>query len=337
MLGHEPELSLELHAVLADQRRVRFATIRAERGWRESRGPERELVSVVIPCYDQAHFLSEAIESVLAQTYPQIELLVVDDGSHDNTAAVAARYPGVRYLRQPNQGLAAARNSGIRHTNGDFLVFLDSDDRLLAHALETGLQHLREHPEAAFVAGRWRLIGFDGLEIDTPEPAGLGLHPYRSLLTGCLISCPAAVTYRRGPLEELDGFDSTVDASADYDVYLRLSRDRSVAFHHETVADYRRHGANMTRDPSLILRSELAVLRRQRRHARSVAGGREAYRQGLLRARRYHGTALEQRACEHHGDRERAKLVGTLAVLARHDPPRLLATLRDLRDAGRSA
>ena len=93
---------------------------------------EAALVSVVIPCYNQAHFLGEAIESVLAQTYPHLEIVVVDDGSTDNTGEVAARYPGVRYVRQENQGLAAARNTGLRHSSGDYLVFLDADDRLLA-------------------------------------------------------------------------------------------------------------------------------------------------------------------------------------------------------------
>src|ERR671912_965329 len=110
------------------------------------------LVSVVIPCYNQAHFLGEAIESVLSQTYPHFEIVVVDDGSTDNTQEVAARYPGVRYIRQENQGLAGARNAGIRRSNGSYLVFLDADDRLLPEALEVGLEHLNAHPECAFVS-----------------------------------------------------------------------------------------------------------------------------------------------------------------------------------------
>src|ERR671914_179204 len=99
------------------------------------------LVSVVIPCYNQAHFLGEAIESVLAQNYPHFEVVVIDDGSTDNTSEVASRYPGVRCIRQENQGLAGARNTGIRHSSGSYLVFLDSDDRLLPDALDTDLKH----------------------------------------------------------------------------------------------------------------------------------------------------------------------------------------------------
>src|ERR687897_2148299 len=74
------------------------------------------LVSVVIPCYNQAHFLGEAIESVLAQDYPHFEIVVVDDGSTDNTSEVASGYAGVRGIRQENRGLAEARNTGIRHS-----------------------------------------------------------------------------------------------------------------------------------------------------------------------------------------------------------------------------
>ena len=82
----------------------------------ESTGP---LASVVIPCYKQAHFLPQAIESALSQTHRPVEVIVVDDGSPDNTAAVVARYPQVRYLRQENRGLGGARNSGFRISNGE--------------------------------------------------------------------------------------------------------------------------------------------------------------------------------------------------------------------------
>src|SRR5829696_8499022 len=109
------------------------------------------LVSVVIPCYNQAHFLGEAIESVLSQSYRHFELIVVDDGSTDETSEVASRYEGVRLIRQENQGLSGARNTGIGHSGGEFLVFLDADDRLLLGALEAGLRCFEAHPEYALV------------------------------------------------------------------------------------------------------------------------------------------------------------------------------------------
>src|SRR5918998_3304628 len=123
---------------------------------------EQSVVSVIIPCYNQGRFLSEAIESVLAQTYPHVETIVVDDGSTDDTSNIAARYSGVRCIRQGNQGLAAARNTGLGESKGGYLVFLDADDRLLPNALETGLECLKAHPECALAYGHCTLITVDG-------------------------------------------------------------------------------------------------------------------------------------------------------------------------------
>src|SRR5918993_3738999 len=133
---------------------------REERDLEKVAGP---LVTVVIPCYNQAHFLTEAIESVLSQSYPNFEVVVVDDGSTDDTSEVASRYPQkVRLIRQENRGLAGARNTGIGHARGEYLVFLDADDRLLPKALEVGIEQLEAHPECAFVSGHCRWISGDG-------------------------------------------------------------------------------------------------------------------------------------------------------------------------------
>src|SRR6266436_3475630 len=120
------------------------------------------LVSVIIPCYNQAHFLHEAIDSVLAQTYSNREILVVDDGSSDATAAVARSYPHVRYVYQENAGPSAARNTGLKQTRGEYLVFLDADDRLLPEALEVGVDCLRQRSKCAFAFGRCRFVTADG-------------------------------------------------------------------------------------------------------------------------------------------------------------------------------
>src|SRR5262245_48924076 len=120
------------------------------------------LVSIVIPCFKQGHFLGEAIESVLNQSYPNHEIIVIDDGSPDNTSQVASHYAGVRLIRQENQGLSAARNRGISESHGEFLVCLDADDRLLPGALESGLTCMSERPESELVFGRYRGIEADG-------------------------------------------------------------------------------------------------------------------------------------------------------------------------------
>src|SRR5882672_136402 len=126
------------------------------------------MISIVIPCYNQAHFLAEAIESVLAQIWPADEIIVVDDGSTDNPGQVAARYPQVRCIRQENQGLPGARNTGLRESHGDYLVFLDADDRLTPQALAVGMQHLNARPECVLVAGHYQNIAADGTPLPTP-------------------------------------------------------------------------------------------------------------------------------------------------------------------------
>src|SRR5215831_5403862 len=100
------------------------------------------LVSVVIPCYNQAAFLSEAVESVLSQTHRRVEILVDDDGSTDGTVAVARSYEGVRCISQANQGQGTARNEGLKRATGEYVVFLDSDDRPRPRALEVGVRCL---------------------------------------------------------------------------------------------------------------------------------------------------------------------------------------------------
>src|SRR3954470_15335442 len=121
-----------------------------------------QLVSVVIPCYKQAHFLAEAIESALNQTYSSVEIIVVNDGSPDDTNRVVQRYPNVRLIEQRNQGLSASRNAGIRESRGNFLIFLDADDKLRPNAIKAGLHWLNCYPECAFVSGGYVLTTSEG-------------------------------------------------------------------------------------------------------------------------------------------------------------------------------
>ena len=110
------------------------------------------LVSVVIPCFNQGHFLSEAIESVLGQTYPQdkIEIVVVDDGSTDNTVEIAMKYP-VSLISQNNQGLPMARNNGISKSNGNFILPLDADDTIHPTFLELTSESMNQYPNVGVV------------------------------------------------------------------------------------------------------------------------------------------------------------------------------------------
>lgn len=280
------EVSMTIRVVLNPATRVRIADLAARR-----KGDDADLVSVVIPCFRQAHFLPEAIESVLAQEHGAVEVVVVDDGSPDNVGEVAARYPGVKCLRQPNGGLAAARNAGLEEVGGEFVLFLDADDRLLPEAVSRGLEELRADPEAMMAAGTWQLIG----EAGEPLPADPPQQPpaaFPALLESCFISTPAAVLYRRELFREIGGFDPEVSASADYDLYLRTAARYPVRLHPHLVAEYRRHGANMTRDPELIMAAETTVLERQEPLVAEDPELREALQRGIERSRAYHGERL---------------------------------------------
>jgi glycosyltransferase involved in cell wall biosynthesis len=255
---------------------------------------ETGVVSIVIPCYRQAHFLAEAIESALNQSYPKVEVIVVDDGSPDEAAAIAARYP-VRYLEQENAGLAAARNTGLAASRGEFVVFLDADDRLLPDAVRENVARLVEDPSLGFVAGASRYIARDGTPMPTNRPHWPHGDVYADLLRRNRMRMPAMVTFRRSVFDQVGGFDSSVDACADYDMYLRVSRRFAVAFHDGLVAEYRRHGENMSLDPARMLRQMTWVLGRQRQHVRDDAVRRAALEQGRLNVQQYYGDQLAER------------------------------------------
>lgn len=288
-----PEQRFELRVVRQDQVRIPLAVV--EMAYRWPAHPEPQLVSVAIPCFNQAHFLGEAIESVLTQSHPRLEVLVVDDGSSDNTSAVAASYPGVRYVRQPNRGLAEARNTGIRETTGEFLVFLDADDRLMPDAVETGLAALSENPGCVLVSGHHRDISLDGKILWERKDHSLSGDPFEALLRENYIPTCGAVLFRRSVFREVGTFNNAWDACADYDLYLRTSRSHPVLCHHRTVVEYRRHGVNMSRDPALMLAQVLAVLHAEKDFVRSRPAAREAYRAGLRFYREHFGGQLTER------------------------------------------
>jgi GT2 family glycosyltransferase len=282
VLGLTPEIEFLVQAVLKDQNRVPLGVIRARRRWRENTfSADPPLVSVVIPCYQQAHFLGDAIESVLAQTYPHIELVVVDDGSGDNTMAVVTKYPGVLYIRQENQGLAAARNAGLRQTIGEYLVFLDSDDRLLPNALEAGLRCFRENPGCGFVYGYCQFIAFDGAPMRGLPPPVIKDEFYLELLRGKPILAPATVMYRREVFEDVGGFNIALSAAEDYELYYRIARQFPVCCHGQRIVEYRKHSASMSRDLGGMLRSNLAALRLQWQHVKADRHKKEAYKAGI--------------------------------------------------------
>ncbi|PIQ21560.1 MAG: family 2 glycosyl transferase [Cytophagales bacterium CG18_big_fil_WC_8_21_14_2_50_42_9] len=236
------------------------------------------LVSVIIPCYNHGRFLPKSIASIQQQAYPAIEIIVVDDGSSDNTKEVAQQYPQVRYIYQTNQGLSAARNTGIAHSKGEFLIFLDADDWLFPGAIETNLAYLRRNEQAAFVSGAHFKMFVDDNEIKEEKVEVEAKH-YIQLLRGNYIGVPAAVLYRRWAFTDLL-FDLTPPNScADYDMFLNIARKYPVLHHTKPIAAYRIHASNMSSNIPSMLDTVLKVLRLQKKSLKTAAE-RKALKQG---------------------------------------------------------
>lgn len=216
------------------------------------------LVSVIIPYFQQPHFLRSTIESVLRQTYRHFELVVVDDGSADQTAGVASGYPGMKLIRQSNQGTSSARNAGLRESEGELVVFLDADDLLLPEALSIGVNALREHPEAAFVYGYGRFIDAAGDPLPSPPPLRVKVNHYERLFEINYIWSVGGVMFRRA---YVDGFRVGIDGCADWELYLRVTKDHPVHCHHQTVYLYRRHEQNLSNQSEMMYRHTLALYR----------------------------------------------------------------------------
>jgi glycosyltransferase involved in cell wall biosynthesis len=281
---------------------------------------EEPAVSVVITCYNHAPFIGEAVESVLGQRGPRAEVVVVDDGSTDDSAAVAEGFEGVRFIRQRNRGVAAARNAGLAASGGRYVVFLDGDDRLLPGALDAGSRALGSNPSAAFVYGRYVAIAQDGSPAPTPaQPRVEGDH-YEALLRRNHIPLPGMVMYRRDVFDSAPAWDGAADHAGDWELYLRLARRFPVFGHHEPVVEYRLHPANTSHDYALMLKCSMAVLRAQRPHVRGDRRLREAYRDGVETIRGSYGEMLFERARERMRAGEWRLAASAARTLLRHYP-----------------
>jgi glycosyltransferase involved in cell wall biosynthesis len=252
----------------------------------------------------------------MVQTWREFEILVVDDGSTDNTQEVAAGYTSVRYLRQPNQGLPASRNTGLRHSTGSYLVFLDADDRLRPIALETGVNLLETHPECAFVSGRCQFMKADGSLLHcSPSLSNSSDHYAAMLRTNCIWN-PACVVYRGAVFDSVSPFNSTLNAAEDYDLYLRIVRRYPIQYYPAVVVEYRLHSNNMSRDSALMLRSTVSVLRAQRKYLNGNQFYIEAYNIGIRFWQGRYGQPLVEEVLRHFRSRRwKQGVTGAIALL----------------------
>lgn len=185
-------------------------------------------VTVVIPTYNRAHVLGRALDSVLGQSFPADQCLVVDDGSEDGTGDFVRRsYPGVTYLKQDHRGVSAARNAGIARSRGDWVAFLDSDDTWMPDKLERqrrtleGTEYVICHSNEIWVRHGRRVNPMR-------KHKKRGGWIYRHCLPLCVVS-PSTSLVRKDVLTEIGGFDESLPACEDYDLWLRLCARYPVA------------------------------------------------------------------------------------------------------------
>ena len=256
-----------------------------------STSPEAPRITVVIPAYNAADFIAETVESVLAQTVP-VEIIVVDDGSKDETAAVVEGLgSGVRLIRQPNGGVSSARNHGLREASGEYICFFDADDWMAPTNLERKIHFLDENPD--FVLAH-ALVEVTDEALNPTGEIMSGVHGESGAalvrLIPPAIPLPSNVVTRRAAVEALGGFDEELSTSADFDMWLRLSAEGKAGRIDEPLVLYRRHPGAMFTNLELQLHDMGIVLRKYR-------GGSDALAKldwrGL--ARRFHLTVLKAR------------------------------------------
>jgi glycosyltransferase involved in cell wall biosynthesis len=218
-------------------------------------------VSVVIPAYNAGAFLPAALASALSQSVSPLEVIVVDDGSTDDTPDIVRRAgPSVRYLRHDRRGVAEARNRGIRESAGDWVALLDADDVWQPTKLARQLDALGRTPGASACHTAFAVVDGQGRKLSVvrrgPEPpTAEGL-----LMRGNRIGTPSTVICDRGVLLEAGGFDPSLSQCADWDLWIRLATRTTFAYVDEPQVAWRRHEGNMSRDVELLERDSVRVI-----------------------------------------------------------------------------
>ncbi len=296
------------------------------------------LVSIIVPCYvtsrRQLELLDQTLHTVAAQTCRDFEIIVVDDGSPLEIGTITSRYAETTTLRQANAGSAVARNTGIRASRGQYLVFLDADDHLLPSALEAGLRCFAEHPECGFVIGRREEMTYEG----DPVPWGVAAMPRETDLYNTLLGFewyiipPSSAMFRREVVEAVGGFRDPWGAD-DLDFYLRVARQyRGWCYEEPAITRYRRYSASSSRDGERMLSSIRVVYDRQWPLVQGDPAGEAAFRRGLAQLTEIFRDCL----MENVEDRVRAgewdRALRSALLLARESPQRLLtAAARGVR------
>ena len=235
-------------------------------------GARAPRVSVIIPAYNAEKFVLEAVQSVAAQDYPAIEVLLIDDGSRDRTVELVEQAaPWVQVIKQPNAGAGAARNTGLRHTTGEFICYLDADDGWFAGKLKAQVDYLSHHVDVGAVYHNWLVWHPDKAgsyhPFVRPEPsipdqidsANSGWI-YSSLLLDCVVHT-STIMMRREVAAAVGEFNASLPTGEDYEYWLRLSRQCEIHKLRGTYSFYRAVPESLTGSPNGA-NNEYHVLRR---------------------------------------------------------------------------
>ena len=220
-------------------------------------------VSVVIPAYNAERFIAMSIDSALSQTSPPKEIIVVDDGSIDNTRAIVARYGNkVRYIYQPNAGPAAARNMGVKEARGEWIGFLDSDDYWDQDHLEQLMRSAEAQKEAMLIYCGKKWVDSDGKDIpDSPRqtsfPSG---WIFSGLFTENYISSTSVVLVKRSIVLDVGGFNTKLRNAEDYDLWLRIAAIAPICGVPVYTVNYRRHDSNLTLQSLVATKGHIIAL-----------------------------------------------------------------------------
>lgn len=263
------------------------------------------LVSVIIPNFNHGRWIRDAIQSVLHQDYRNFEIIVVDDGSTDNSREVVAAFGNqVRYIWQENQGLSAARNTGIRAAKGTHIGLLDADDMYESNFLSAQLSALQHDPIAHGVHCGYRFV--DQLNRSLPQTETRSIPEnelFQALLDGNFL-VPEAMLVRRSCYESVGPFDETLSACEDWDMWLRISRRFRITGTTQILTRHRVLAGSMSTDPDRMFTNRLAVLKKQlgtepRDEDEGVESKRRAYGRAYLGASvEYLQHGHQDRACE---------------------------------------
>ncbi len=218
-------------------------------------------VSVIIPTYKHRDFVQETLQSVFAQTFTDYEVIVVNDGSPDDTADVLkplAEAGRIRYIEQENQGQGAARNRGLAEARGEFVALLDDDDLWPPDKLEWQVACLRADPAAALVYGYRETFGTDAGDIKPKEDAPSGQVRTAFLQDNCITS-PGQTLIRTAALRVIGGCDTSVWGADDWDLYIRLAGQGEFVYRYRLALYYRTHLSNASKNTERMYHNSCRV------------------------------------------------------------------------------